>query len=373
MTDSKSSSDWIPADQTFRNEYEVSEYFSSQEDAPLQLPTSSSQEAFFDHFDTQGEEEMTMSPYFSQEPSSSQEEPLHKVDKVGETASASLLLSTPPPTIIKVQKKSVELPSLLSILPSRSTETKTMSSKDVRENNDNASSEHFDFDRSQNTSQTTDSWNDDDVTLRDEDLQFVTDSYGKDYLLSKDSSGRTIYIDMTTGSMKYHLYLPSKRKKWTKDYPKSLLKKFFTERKYKIKALVTKPAFSSIDSSRSLGNEVMNYIKSSLDDSQSMNIKWGREKNQNNEGIFSQSESLSTSTSTKNYEGLKLGKLMSSKSIKFERDDLSKIQVLFQVDKKFILGKCTSHGTKELVILFDQHAVHERIRVERLLKGKDYL
>lgn len=42
------------------------------------------------------------------------------------------------------------------------------------------------------------------------------------------------------------------------------------------------------------------------------------------------------------------------------------IQIIGQIDKKFI---AILEQTKNLLILLDQHAVHERIRVERFLKG----
>ena len=62
--------------------------------------------------------------------------------------------------------------------------------------------------------------------------------------------------------------------------------------------------------------------------------------------------------------------------MKFQRDLFDKIRVLGQVDKKFIavMGKDLniSNGTttQGILLLFDQHAVHERIRLEKLITGK---
>lgn len=48
-------------------------------------------------------------------------------------------------------------------------------------------------------------------------------------------------------------------------------------------------------------------------------------------------------------------------------------QILGQVDSKFIAAKIKSKSNKddeEFLVLFDQHAVHERIRLENHLAGK---
>lgn len=51
----------------------------------------------------------------------------------------------------------------------------------------------------------------------------------------------------------------------------------------------------------------------------------------------------------------------------FSKDVLSNVQLLGQVDKKFIAMVDAERGQ---LFLCDQHAVHERIRVEMLVKGK---
>lgn len=43
------------------------------------------------------------------------------------------------------------------------------------------------------------------------------------------------------------------------------------------------------------------------------------------------------------------------------------LEIIGQLDNKFIIG---FSNTLSLIVLFDQHAVHERIRLEKLLKGK---
>ena len=50
------------------------------------------------------------------------------------------------------------------------------------------------------------------------------------------------------------------------------------------------------------------------------------------------------------------------------------LSVIGQVDKKFIAATMVYDGDGErrssrLLVLFDQHAVHERIRLETLIKG----
>lgn len=47
------------------------------------------------------------------------------------------------------------------------------------------------------------------------------------------------------------------------------------------------------------------------------------------------------------------------------------LQVLGQLDNKFIVTVVgpRSEKNKNVIVLFDQHAVHERIRLESLMKG----
>lgn len=52
--------------------------------------------------------------------------------------------------------------------------------------------------------------------------------------------------------------------------------------------------------------------------------------------------------------------------ISFDKKYLKSIVVIGQVDKKFIVALKEADN---LLLLFDQHAVHERIRLEKLLKG----
>ena len=57
-------------------------------------------------------------------------------------------------------------------------------------------------------------------------------------------------------------------------------------------------------------------------------------------------------------------------------DLFDKIRVLGQVDKKFIavmakdLNISNVTTTQDILLLFDQHAVHERIRLEKLRSGE---
>lgn len=51
----------------------------------------------------------------------------------------------------------------------------------------------------------------------------------------------------------------------------------------------------------------------------------------------------------------------------FSRHIFDEIDLLSQVDKKFI---ATVDKQRKQLYFFDQHAVHERIRVEMLFKGK---
>jgi DNA mismatch repair ATPase MutL len=50
---------------------------------------------------------------------------------------------------------------------------------------------------------------------------------------------------------------------------------------------------------------------------------------------------------------------------------LTILQVLGQMDKKFIVTVVAPRSGKNqnVIVLFDQHAVHERIRLEGLMKG----
>lgn len=54
--------------------------------------------------------------------------------------------------------------------------------------------------------------------------------------------------------------------------------------------------------------------------------------------------------------------------ISFDKEYLKNVLVIGQVDKKFI---AVIKETDNLLLLFDQHAVHERIRLEKLLKGTE--
>lgn len=51
----------------------------------------------------------------------------------------------------------------------------------------------------------------------------------------------------------------------------------------------------------------------------------------------------------------------------FSKNLFKYLETIGQVDKKFIVAYDTS---KDLVLLFDQHAVHERVRLEELMNGK---
>lgn len=53
----------------------------------------------------------------------------------------------------------------------------------------------------------------------------------------------------------------------------------------------------------------------------------------------------------------------------FTKDVFTKLNILGQLDNKFIVVLYKS----TLIILLDQHAVHERIRVEKLLNGMYYI
>jgi len=55
------------------------------------------------------------------------------------------------------------------------------------------------------------------------------------------------------------------------------------------------------------------------------------------------------------------------KSTTFSRADLASARVLAQVDRKFILLKLASAVSGDALVLVDQHAASERIRVERFL------
>ncbi|CAG2057611.1 unnamed protein product [Timema podura] len=56
----------------------------------------------------------------------------------------------------------------------------------------------------------------------------------------------------------------------------------------------------------------------------------------------------------------------------FTREMFSSIKVLGQMDRKFIVTLASVAGSKKphVIVLFDQHAVHERIRLEKLMKDK---
>lgn len=52
-------------------------------------------------------------------------------------------------------------------------------------------------------------------------------------------------------------------------------------------------------------------------------------------------------------------------SYKFSKEMFNKLSFVCQWDNKFLI----TYGQDEFLILFDQHAVHERIRLEKILKG----
>lgn len=69
---------------------------------------------------------------------------------------------------------------------------------------------------------------------------------------------------------------------------------------------------------------------------------------------------------------------MPQSKLRYSGDKFVLFQVLGQVDDKFIaakiLGKSNkTQNTTEFLVLFDQHAVHERIRLENNLKGTFHL
>lgn len=54
----------------------------------------------------------------------------------------------------------------------------------------------------------------------------------------------------------------------------------------------------------------------------------------------------------------------------FTKNLFMNLEVIGQVDKKFI---ATLDKTKNLILLFDQHAVHERVRLEELSQSIIYI
>lgn len=63
-------------------------------------------------------------------------------------------------------------------------------------------------------------------------------------------------------------------------------------------------------------------------------------------------------------------------AVRFKRSMFRGLSVIGQVDKKFIAatmphdGDGSGRNSSRLFVLFDQHAVHERIRLETLIKGQ---
>lgn len=55
-------------------------------------------------------------------------------------------------------------------------------------------------------------------------------------------------------------------------------------------------------------------------------------------------------------------------AISLDKKHLKDISIIGQVDKKFIVA---IKEEDNLLLIFDQHAAHERIRVEELLNGKN--
>ncbi len=73
---------------------------------------------------------------------------------------------------------------------------------------------------------------------------------------------------------------------------------------------------------------------------------------------------------TSKRSGISLGR----HAFKFDKSMFGSLEVVGQVDRKFIAAKIkvkeTDDNEDELLILFDQHAVHERIRLESLIEGE---
>ena len=69
---------------------------------------------------------------------------------------------------------------------------------------------------------------------------------------------------------------------------------------------------------------------------------------------------------------------MRATSFRFGHNLFENIRVLGQVDKKFIaaIGEnlnandSNEKNDRSVLLLFDQHAVHERIRLENLIRGQ---
>lgn len=60
-------------------------------------------------------------------------------------------------------------------------------------------------------------------------------------------------------------------------------------------------------------------------------------------------------------------------ALKLDKSQMHQMIVIGQVDKKFIsvyMGEPSV--SSKMLFMFDQHAVHERIRLEDLIKGKTY-
>ena len=71
----------------------------------------------------------------------------------------------------------------------------------------------------------------------------------------------------------------------------------------------------------------------------------------------------------------KKSRVFNTGAVQFKRSMFRGLSVIGQVDKKFIAATMPNdddgrNGSSRLLVLFDQHAVHERIRLEALIKGQ---
>lgn len=214
-------------------------------------------------------------------------------------------------------------------------------------------------------------------------VEIVLDSKGQEWLQTTDDQGKTVFINLSSGDTSYDLIRvfgntrqvtagelkvsnPARYNWLRRHFPRGF-KQFWNGDKREI----TKEGDLTKLNNTTLGNTLLKCI-SDQNDSLS---KWNENELQDLSKYFSGNNAETISIKTVNNvssTGIQCWKEIGgvTSSFRFSREDFELIRVIGQYDRKFILAVIKkSSKDNDTLVIFDQHAVHERIRLEQLTSG----
>ncbi|CAL8126466.1 unnamed protein product [Orchesella dallaii] len=222
-----------------------------------------------------------------------------------------------------------------------------------------------------------------DLFPTDWSVEIVNDTDHQEWLKTEDVNGREMFVNLNSGESSYDMVhaFGSSRKVSAEEIKKSNPKRFMWLKKYFPRGFrqfcnanpreITKDGDPSKLSNSILGKSVLQHIEKTSD-SEHLS-KW---KDLNELRMDSKYFNNANLSSTQTFTSLTSSEVRCWKkldgvtnSFRFSKDDLDNVIVICPFDRKFILANLKhSPSQKVLIVAFDQHAVHERIRLEKFVE-----